>query len=135
MSLLRRSSLTAFVLLLFSLVVPITAATSGTVSAHCTGSGTGFATQSAYGKEYNINYGTCDSDTVYTGRFCDRFTDGVRIKMWNSTSGYSAASSAQSCGFLWTYDDINTTSNFRICHFTSSLAYIGCATTGTDVGH
>lgn len=107
-------------------------------SAHCTGVGQTLATQSSWGREYNINANTCNQDTEYTGRFCDRFAgDGVRIRMnYSSPSGSSAASNDDgACGLLWTYNDSDTISNFRICHYNSSLVLINCASSGTDRDH
>lgn len=55
---------------------------------------------------------------------------------YSSPSGSSAASNDDgACGYLWYYNDSDTISNFRICHYNLSLALINCASCGTDRDH
>jgi len=113
---------------------------SGSAHAHCTATGTGTSSASVYGLEFNYNYGTCNNDTEYTGRFEDSHSDGYRVQMrykMTTTASwqYSVVSNGQGIDYQWYYDDSDTTAYFQICRTNLSGTLIDCASQGTDRNH
>jgi len=115
---------------------------SGAASARCIANQTTVESAApggtGVGKEWNINNGTCNWDTEYTGRFCDNASDGKRIQISYNQGGAgagSAISNGVSCNWLWSFNDNDGYGELRVCITNLGGALIGCGSILTNVSY
>jgi hypothetical protein len=115
---------------------------SGAASARCIANQTTVESAApggtSVGKEWNINNGTCNWDTEYTGRFCDNASDGKRIQISYNQGGAgagSAISNGVSCNWLWSFNDDDGYGELRVCITDLGGALIGCGSILTNVSY
>lgn len=115
---------------------------SGAASARCIANQTTVESAApggtGVGKEWNINNGTCNWDTEYTGRFCDNASDGKRIQISYNQGGAgagSAISNGVSCNWLWSFNDNDGYGELRVCITDLGGALIGCGSILTNVSY